>query len=68
MLCLLNYVETANIPVSYTHLDVYKRQDRGYVIENGRIVLEGKSSDLLQDPTVQGFYLGGMSGESSQGA
>ena len=42
--------------------------DRGYVIENGRIVLEGKSSDLLQDPTVQGFYLGGMSGESSQGA
>ena len=42
--------------------------DRGYVIENGRIVLEGKSSDLLQDPTVQGFYLGGMGGEGSQGA
>jgi branched-chain amino acid transport system ATP-binding protein len=31
--------------------------DRGYVIENGRIVLNGPSSDLLADPGVQRAYL-----------
>lgn len=32
---------------------------RGYVIENGRIVLEGPSNDLLDDPEVKKAYLGG---------
>ena len=32
---------------------------RGYVLENGNLVLEGKSSDLLNDPEVQKAYLGG---------
>lgn len=31
---------------------------RGYVLENGRIVNEGKSGDLLQDPAVRSAYLG----------
>jgi branched-chain amino acid transport system ATP-binding protein len=31
--------------------------DRGYVIENGRIVLNGTSRDLLADPGVQRAYL-----------
>jgi branched-chain amino acid transport system ATP-binding protein len=36
-------------------LDVSKR---GYVLETGRVVLEGKSSDLRTDPEVQRAYLG----------
>jgi branched-chain amino acid transport system ATP-binding protein len=32
--------------------------DRAYVIENGRIVLEGKGKDLLQDELVKKAYLG----------
>jgi branched-chain amino acid transport system ATP-binding protein len=32
--------------------------DRGYVMETGRIVLEGSARDLLRDPQVQRAYLG----------
>ena len=32
---------------------------RGYVLENGNLVLEGKSSELLNDPEVRKAYLGG---------
>jgi branched-chain amino acid transport system ATP-binding protein len=32
---------------------------RGYVLENGRLVLEGKSEDLLVNPQVKKAYLGG---------
>ena len=32
---------------------------RGYVLENGNLVLEGKSADLLADPGVKQAYLGG---------
>jgi len=31
---------------------------RGYVIENGRIVKEGKSKELMHDPEIQRAYLG----------
>lgn len=31
---------------------------RGYVLEIGRVVLEGKASDLANDPKVQAAYLG----------
>lgn len=33
--------------------------DRAFVIEVGEIVLEGKASDLLEDPKVRSAYLGG---------
>jgi branched-chain amino acid transport system ATP-binding protein len=33
--------------------------DRGYLIENGRIVGAGRASDLARDPAVQRAYLGG---------
>jgi branched-chain amino acid transport system ATP-binding protein len=36
-----------------------KFAQRGYVIENGHIVLEGRSADLLDDPEVKKAYLGG---------
>jgi branched-chain amino acid transport system ATP-binding protein len=32
--------------------------DRGYVLENGRVVLEGPSTDLLQNEHVKRAYLG----------
>jgi branched-chain amino acid transport system ATP-binding protein len=32
--------------------------DRGYVLENGRIVLEGRGADLVGHPTVKRAYLG----------
>jgi branched-chain amino acid transport system ATP-binding protein len=32
--------------------------NRGYVLENGRIVLEGKTRDLLHDPHIERAYLG----------
>jgi branched-chain amino acid transport system ATP-binding protein len=32
---------------------------RGYVLENGRLVLEGPSNNLLEDPEVKKAYLGG---------
>ena len=30
----------------------------GYIMENGRIVLEGPAAELRRNPDVQGFYLG----------
>lgn len=32
--------------------------DRAYVLETGRIVLEGKASELMNDPSVKKAYLG----------
>ena len=32
--------------------------DRGYVLENGRIVLQGRAEALLNDENVQKAYLG----------
>jgi branched-chain amino acid transport system ATP-binding protein len=32
--------------------------DRGYVMETGRIVLEGRGRDLLDEPHVRRAYLG----------
>lgn len=38
--------------------------DHGYIMESGRIVLEGPARDLAENPDVQEFYLGiGESGE-----
>ncbi len=38
--------------------------DQGYIMESGRIVLEGPAKDLAENPDVQEFYLGiGESGE-----
>jgi len=37
--------------------------DYGYVMENGRIVLDGTSARLRSHPDIQEFYLGSKSGE-----
>jgi branched-chain amino acid transport system ATP-binding protein len=36
-----------------------KFASRGYVLENGNLVLQGKSADLLANPEVKKAYLGG---------
>ena len=43
-------VQTANIALSIA--------DREYVLETGRITMEGKASDLLHDEKVRKAYLG----------
>lgn len=35
-----------------------KMADRGYVLETGKIILEGAAADLLENPEVQRAYLG----------
>ncbi|TKB23867.1 ABC transporter ATP-binding protein [Desulfopila sp. IMCC35006] len=32
--------------------------DRGYVLEHGRVVMEGKAEDLIDDPHIKEAYLG----------
>jgi len=36
--------------------------DRAYVLETGEITLEGKASDLQEDPKVRAAYLGADTG------
>lgn len=36
--------------------------DYGYVMENGRVVFDGDSSELLRSPEIQEFYLGMKAG------
>ena len=33
--------------------------DRAYIMESGNITLEGRSSELIDDPRVKDAYLGG---------
>jgi branched-chain amino acid transport system ATP-binding protein len=35
-----------------------KMADRGYVLETGKVILEGNAADLLENPEVQRAYLG----------
>jgi len=39
--------------------------DRAYVLETGRIVLEGPAAELARDPRVQHAYLGGSAEEAA---
>jgi branched-chain amino acid transport system ATP-binding protein len=44
-----------------------KIANRGYVLENGRIVLEGSAAQLAHDPRVKEAYLGGEGGHAGRG-
>jgi branched-chain amino acid transport system ATP-binding protein len=44
-----------------------KISDRGYVLETGRIVLQGRAEDLLADDEVKRAYLGKDYGEFCDG-
>ncbi len=54
-------VHDAGVTVLLVEQNVFKSlaiADRAYVLENGRIVLEGKGKDLLNDAHVKEAYLG----------
>ncbi len=54
-------VHDAGVTVLLVEQNVFKTlavADRAYVLENGRIVLEGKGKDLLNDEHVKKAYLG----------
>jgi branched-chain amino acid transport system ATP-binding protein len=62
---ILRAVETINreqsLPILIVEQNVMrtlKMAHRGYVIENGRIVMEGSSATLLSNPDVKKAYLG----------
>jgi branched-chain amino acid transport system ATP-binding protein len=42
--------------------------DRGYLIENGHIIHEGRAQELRNDPAVQAAYLGGSAGNADRRA
>jgi len=44
--------------ISQDVLQSLRLAQRAYVLENSRIVMEGKGSDLLQNPKVKQAYLG----------
>ena len=45
------------------HAVALRYADFGYILENGRVVMEGKADDLRNNEDVKEFYLGLSSGE-----
>jgi branched-chain amino acid transport system ATP-binding protein len=50
--------QNANLALQIAH--------RGYVLQNGRIVLQGSAADLLADPEIRTAYLGEAGGTPDQ--
>ncbi len=59
----INESGTSIILVEQNALMALSIADRGYVLDTGKVVMEGKSGDLLRDPMVINAYLGGETGE-----
>lgn len=55
----INESGTSIILVEQNALMALSIADRGYVLDTGKVVLEGKCGDLLHDPMVINAYLGG---------
>jgi len=58
---VITEVHDAGVTVLLIEQNVFKTlgiADRAYVLENGRVVLEGKGKDLLNDEHVKKAYLG----------
>jgi len=59
----INQSGTSILLVEQNALMALSIADRGYVLDTGRIVLEGPANDLLHNPIVINAYLGGDTGE-----
>lgn len=59
----INQSGTSILLVEQNALMALSIADRGYVLDTGRIVLEGRSNDLLHNPVVINAYLGGDTGD-----
>jgi branched-chain amino acid transport system ATP-binding protein len=60
---VLTEIRNQGVTVLLVEQDVFAAfavADRGYVIETGSLVREGKVADLSRDPDVQRAYLGGI--------
>ena len=55
----LNESGTTILLVEQNAFDALEISGRAYVMENGVITREGKSSDLMEDPAIKRAYLGG---------
>jgi branched-chain amino acid transport system ATP-binding protein len=55
----INESGTSILLVEQNALMALSIADRGYVLDTGRVVLEGVSSELLHNPMVIEAYLGG---------
>ncbi len=58
---IIPQVRAQNIPVLLVEQNVnhsLKLCDRGYVLENGRVVMEGTGRELLNNPQIKKAYLG----------
>ncbi|MGH8828805.1 MAG: ABC transporter ATP-binding protein, partial [Jiangellaceae bacterium] len=70
---IFGYISNLNKDVGITVLVIEQNArralevaDHGYILEQGRIVLEGGAADLAENPDVKEFYLGlGESGHKS---
>lgn len=54
----INRAGTAVLLVEQNAVRALALSQRGYVLENGAVVVEGPSADLLRDPLVRRAYLG----------
>ncbi len=57
----LNYLKSLGLTIFLVEQNAsmaLKYADRGYVLEHGRIVLQGKSEDLINDNEIKRAYLG----------
>jgi len=59
----INQGGTSILLVEQNALMALSIADRGYVLDTGRVVLEGPANDLLHNPVVINAYLGGDTGE-----
>ncbi|HXD11875.1 MAG TPA: branched-chain amino acid ABC transporter ATP-binding protein, partial [Anaerolineales bacterium] len=58
---IIKQIREEGITVLLVEQNVHKSleiADRAYVLENGRITLEGSSGDLLEDERIRKAYLG----------
>jgi branched-chain amino acid transport system ATP-binding protein len=70
---IFGYIQDLNKEVGITVLVIEQNArralevaDHGYILEQGRIVLEGSAKDLSENPDVKEFYLGlGEGGQKS---
>ncbi len=61
---IIRQVHEAGMTVLLVEQNAYqalKVADRGYVVETGRLALEGRASDLLEDESMREAYLGSKS-------
>jgi branched-chain amino acid transport system ATP-binding protein len=59
----INQGGTSILLVEQNALMALSIADRGYVLDTGRVALEGKAGDLLHNPVVINAYLGGDTGD-----